>query len=81
MSDCDDLFEGLKDYLDGTAKEEICKALEAHMEECPNCKIHVNTLKGTIEIYQALGGKKMPEDARQRLHKALKIKPEWLKEP
>ncbi len=80
MKSCDDLFEALKDYLDGDAREEICKALEAHMRECPDCRVHVNTLKGTIELYKSVGGKKMPQDARARLHKALKIKPEWLKD-
>ena len=79
MSNCDELFEALKDYLDGDAKEDVCRAIEEHMRECPNCRVHVNTLKGTIENYKTAGGKKMPAGARERLHKALKIKPEWLK--
>jgi predicted anti-sigma-YlaC factor YlaD len=81
VSTCDDLFEALKDYLDGDAKEEVCRALETHMQECPKCKVHVNTLKGTIEMYKSLGGKKMSDGAKARLHKSLKIKPEWLKHP
>jgi len=81
MSDCDELFESLKDYLDGDAKEEVCRAIEAHMEECPSCRVHVNTLKGTIELYKSVGGKKMPSGARERLHRALKIDPRWLKRP
>ena len=80
MSDCDDLFEALKDYLDGDAKAEVCDAIEQHMEECPTCRVHVNTLKGTIELYKAVGGKSMPEGAKERLHKALKIDPRWLKD-
>ncbi len=80
MRDCHELFEALKDYLDGDAEEDMCRAIEEHMKECPDCRVHVNTLKGTIEIYKTLGGKKMPGTARERLHKALKIKPEWLKD-
>jgi predicted anti-sigma-YlaC factor YlaD len=80
MNECDELFEALKDYLDGDAKEEVCRAIERHMRHCSRCRVHVNTLRGTIEIYKSVGGKKMPREARERLHKALKIKPEWLKE-
>ena len=29
--DCEELFEAMKDYLDGTAKEDICRAIE---EQC-----------------------------------------------
>lgn len=80
MGTCDEHFEALKDYLDGDAKEEICRAIEEHLHECPKCRVHVNTLKGTIELYKSLGGKKMPAGAKERLHKILKIDPKWLKD-
>jgi predicted anti-sigma-YlaC factor YlaD len=78
---CEELFEALKEYLDGTAKEEFCRAIEQHMRDCPDCRVHVNTLKGTIELYKSVGCRKMPSEARERLHKALKIDPRWLKHP
>jgi predicted anti-sigma-YlaC factor YlaD len=81
MSRCDELFEALKDYLDGDAKEEVCRAIEEHMQECPNCRIHVNTLKGTLELYRSCGGKKMSPGARERLYRSLQIDPSWLKKP
>lgn len=81
MSTCDEHFEALRDYLDEDAKEEVCRAIEGHLRECPDCRIHVNTLKGTIELYKTVGGKKMPQDARERLHRALKIDPRWLRDP
>jgi predicted anti-sigma-YlaC factor YlaD len=80
MSTCDDLFDAYKDYLDGDAKEEVCCEVDAHLRECPSCRVHINTLNGTIELYKSVGGKKMPREARERLHRALKIKPEWLKD-
>lgn len=78
---CDELFEALKDYLDGDAKQEVCDAIEEHMRECPDCRVHVNTLKGTIELYKSAGSKEMPQEAKERLYRVLRLDPRWLKKP
>ncbi|MGQ9832620.1 MAG: anti-sigma factor family protein [Candidatus Villigracilaceae bacterium] len=70
---CDDLLGSLSDYLDGEAQEEICRAIEAHMAECPNCRIIVDTLKKTIYLVHATAAPKLPNDVRERLYQTLKL--------
>ncbi len=65
---CGDLLDELSEYLDGQAREEVCAAIEAHMLDCPDCRIMVDTLRKTIHLYREqesqLG---MPDDVRKRL--------------
>lgn len=53
---CRDLLEGLADYLDEDARAEICKQIERHMSECPDCRVYVDTLKGTVALVRDVGG-------------------------
>jgi len=50
--DCNDVLEQLADYLDEDAREELCKAIEAHLSRCKDCRIEVDTVRKTIVLYQ-----------------------------
>lgn len=47
------MLEQLSDYLDDGARAELCRAIEAHMKGCPDCKVYVDTVRKTIWLYQA----------------------------
>jgi predicted anti-sigma-YlaC factor YlaD len=48
--------------------------LEKHLSECENCRIVVNTLKKTIDIYhQQAEREKVPDDVKERLFYRLNI--------
>ena len=65
---CGEMLYGLSDYIDGEAKEAICAAIEAHMAECPDCRIMVDTLRQTIHLYRQQEQQlDLPEDVRTRL--------------
>ena len=51
--DCSEVLEQLGDYLDEEAREELCRAIEAHLSQCRDCKIQVDSVKKTIVLYQA----------------------------
>ena len=54
--------------MDGTLSAELCVDLEHHMKDCQRCRVVVNTLKKTIELYQETGEEiLLPEDVRARL--------------
>lgn len=77
--DCHSLLEALADYVDGEAREELCRAIEAHMAECPNCRVVVDTLKKTVYLVHATTEADLPGDVRRRLYKTLNLE-KFLKE-
>ena len=72
--ECKELLHNLNDYIDGELDNELCGKIEAHIETCPNCKVVVNTLKKTIQLYQDDGESvTLPLEARHRLFEALDL--------
>ncbi|WP_376790139.1 anti-sigma factor family protein [Thermoflexus sp.] len=58
-------------YLDGELAEHLCRELEQHLTECPECHVVFNTTRRTIELYRRYGRISMPEEARERLFRTL----------
>jgi predicted anti-sigma-YlaC factor YlaD len=75
---CKSLLGSLSDYVDGTAKEEICRELEQHLSECEDCRIVVDTLRKTVYLYHSNTDTRLPVGARERLFKSLNLD-EYLK--
>ena len=72
--DCRKLLGSLSEYVDGELSEELCSVLEHHMEDCEDCRIVVDTLRKTVNIYHMTAeAETMPSDIRQRLYKSLNI--------
>ncbi len=49
---CQQLLGSLSDYIDGQLQAELCAEIEQHIKECDNCRVVVNTLRKTVELYQ-----------------------------
>jgi anti-sigma factor (TIGR02949 family) len=64
---CRDLLNGISDYLDDELRREICQELEAHLVECPDCKVYVDTMKGTVALVRDLGNGRCEEAMVVRL--------------
>ncbi len=71
---CPDLLPELADFIDGTAGIEVCAEIEKHMEECPDCRIIVDTLKKTVYLYRTREDElDFPSGFRERLFASLEI--------
>ncbi len=70
---CRHLLDELSDYLDGTASAEMCAEIERHLAGCGDCRVVVDTLRRTIELYHTLPSPEMPAAARERLFKSLDL--------
>jgi anti-sigma factor RsiW len=70
---CHPYLDQLSDYVDGELNAELCRELEAHMEQCENCRVVVNTISKTITLYHQLPAPEMPNAVRQRLYKVLNL--------
>lgn len=69
---CEALLDSLSDYVDGALREELCAEIETHMSSCKRCRIVVDTLRKTINLYQETSELPViPEDVRERLYHRL----------
>lgn len=70
---CRDLLGELSDYIDGELEAELCAALEAHLAECPDCRVLVDTMRRTIVLYRSQPVANLPEDVKERLYRVLEL--------
>jgi anti-sigma factor RsiW len=74
QSCCKNLKNSLSDYIDGTLDESFCVELERHLSECTNCRVVVNTLKKTVELYHQVPDQvEVPAGAKERLFRSLDL--------
>jgi predicted anti-sigma-YlaC factor YlaD len=73
MKKCPEYLDVLNDYLDGDLDESLCAEIEAHIGECRNCKLMVDTLRQTVKLCRESGEcESLPEHLTQRLNKAIR---------
>ena len=71
---CKQLLGNLSDYIDGDLQAELCAELEQHLQGCDNCRIVVNTLRKTVELYRETNEQVvLPDDVRERLFNKLNL--------
>lgn len=73
--DCAQVLTQLNDYADHTLAVELCAELEAHLAECENCQIVLDTLRKTIYLVHRLPDSEqaLPQDVEQRLFATLNL--------
>jgi anti-sigma factor RsiW len=71
---CQDLLGSLSDYVDGELSDALCADLEQHLRGCVNCRVVVDTLRKTIELYHHEAEVEgIPENVRMRLFHCLDL--------
>ncbi len=71
---CKQLLDELSEYLDGNVQEDVRRHLDAHVSECPNCWVVVDTTKRTLQIYKGMDPQPIPDELHSRLMKAIEKK-------
>jgi anti-sigma factor RsiW len=73
---CKQLLGSLSEYIDGELQADLCAQIESHLQDCDNCRIVVNTLRKTIEIYEQTSADsvQLPNAIRERLFLKLELK-------
>ena len=73
-SQCKQLLGNLSEYIDGDLQTELCAEIEAHLKDCDNCRIVVNTLRKTVELYEQIAEPVgLPLSVRERLFLKLEL--------
>jgi predicted anti-sigma-YlaC factor YlaD len=71
---CRQLLNSLSDYIDGDLQQALCETIDAHMADCENCRIVVDTLRKTVYLYQtSTDVPEMPTDVKERLYRRLDL--------
>ncbi len=71
---CKQFLQELTDYMDSTVDVELRRKLEAHISECPNCFVILDTTQKTIKVYKGMEPQAIPEEVHIRLMKAVERK-------
>ena len=74
MLTCKEFLQELNDYLDETVDAELRRRIEAHITQCPNCFVILDTTKKTIQVYKGVQPQTIPADVQARLLKAMERK-------
>lgn len=74
MLTCKEFLQELTDYLDSTVDAELRLKLEAHISECPNCFVILDTTQKTIRVYKGIEPQELPQEVHIRLMKAVERK-------
>ena len=68
------MLSTLGDYVEGSLNPELCLELECHLKTCHRCRVVVDTLRKTIDLYhETAEDTSMPADVRQRLYLRLNL--------
>jgi len=78
---CKQFLQELNGFLDETVTEATKRSLQAHVDECPNCFVIVDTTRRTLEIYKCTEPQAIPDDVKTRLWEALERKMAYRKPP
>lgn len=72
-SNCRPYIERLCDALGEDLSSPVCRELQEHLAQCPDCALQVNTVRRTVEIYQTFPCKRIPGDVEKRLRAVLHL--------
>ena len=71
---CKVLLGSLSDYIDGELQDELCRQIDEHLKTCEDCRIVVNTLQKTIDIYKQMDSTTdLPDGVKERLFAKLHL--------
>lgn len=78
---CSTMLGNLSDFIDGNLQDEICAQIDEHMKTCDNCRVVVDTLRKTVELYEHCNDDiELSGEVKERLFAKLDIK-DYLKAP
>lgn len=65
--ECRKLREMLSEYVDADLREAVLREFDRHLEECPDCHVHVDSVRKVIRLYREASANAVPYDVRIRL--------------
>lgn len=63
---CRAMLQHVAAYLDGELAATECRRIEAHCEQCPDCRALVDGLRDAVGLCREAGSVPLPESVRAR---------------
>jgi anti-sigma factor RsiW len=63
----------MSEFLDAEMMESLCEDLKKHLEQCEHCRIEVNTLERTIQLFKKMPCDQVPGGVHERLFTTLRF--------
>lgn len=64
----------IEEHLGEDYDAELIDDVAKHLDECPDCKVYINSVHETIELYRETDSRvELPEKISKRLIKVLKL--------
>ncbi|RMF06266.1 MAG: anti-sigma factor [Candidatus Neomarinimicrobiota bacterium] len=64
----------VEEYLGEDYDREVMEDIRRYMEECPECKVYIDSVRDTIKLYRVTREETtIPSDVSQRLFKKLNL--------
>ena len=60
-SHCRAYFERLSEFLDGELDQMTAEDLEKHMNDCPECRVCLETFRQSVDVYKCVGDEPLPD--------------------
>ena len=70
---CAPVYRHICENLDADINSPQCKAIKAHIKNCPNCEAYLDSLKKTVFLYRASPVPAMPARVRKELMARIKL--------
>lgn len=71
---CDELLQALNDYVDDESVAAVCREFADHLAGCNPCRVVVDNIRKTIQLYRADAPYPMPPEFGARLRDALRAR-------
>lgn len=68
---CDSVCMHICDNLDEDINSPRCRAIRAHLEECPSCRAYLDSMKKTITLFRAMPDPPVPAVTHRELFKTI----------
>lgn len=69
---CGDILKQICEKAGKSIRSKECELMRRHMQQCPNCHAYYDSIRKTIELYQAEPDPKFPAKLRTNLFAILK---------
>ncbi|MDI6740464.1 MAG: zf-HC2 domain-containing protein [Candidatus Edwardsbacteria bacterium] len=70
---CRRMVSAFSDYIDKDMREAVCRKVDEHLKDCPDCRVYLDTLNKTITLYRDLGDVAVPRDIQSRLFATIRL--------
>lgn len=72
---CHKYIEDLNGFLDGDLGDDLCAEIQAHIGQCDNCRIMVDTMRQTVALCREGRREKLPKALEEKLN--AKLRERW----